>query len=164
MEGLFDTHLCEKKMSSHYAACAVKMKDFCAGEWDKLYRFAEKTFDYLAIKTLIAEELVPAYRECKRDVLSEIADVLLPALKEKTISLHDAHRELWFSHNNVIGWCNLDIRYAGVAARCDTAIILLKRYLDGKDEKISSLEEPRLHKSLSGFVHYSAISSPNLKT
>ena len=163
MEGLFDTHLYEKPMSSHYAASAVKMREFKNDRWDELYRLAEKTFDYLAVKTLIAERLVPAYKDGNRDILTEIAEVLLPLLKERTVSLHEAHRELWFKHNNVIGWANLDIRYAGVAARCDTAILLLKRYLDGKDDIIASLEEPRLHRSLSGFVHYSAISSPNLK-
>ena len=58
----------------------------------------------------------------------------------------------------------MDIRYAGVVARCETAQMLLEDYLSGKTEQIESLEEERLYKGLNGFVHYSSISSPNLKT
>lgn len=160
LEGLFDSRLFEKPMSGHYAACAVKMRDFKGGEWDNLYRFAELVFDYMAVKSLVAETLVPAYRNCERDKLAEIADVLLPIVKEKVVKVHEAHKALWFEHNRVLGWSCLDIRYAGVAARCDTAIMLLNRYLDGKDELIEELEEPRLKRGLSGFIRYGAVAAP----
>lgn len=164
MEGLYDTHLFERPMSGHYAACAQKMKGYAGGEWDSLYDFAYRVFDYLAVKTLIAEKLVPAYKQSNRDVLAEISGELLPLLKEKTVAVHEAHKALWFDRLKVTGWANLDIRYAGVVARCDTAKMLIDRYLDGKDSAIEELEEVRLYKPLSGFVHYSAIASPNLKT
>ena len=121
-------------------------------------------FDYLAVKTLIAEKLVPAYKAGDKATLREIAGTLLPLLKEKTVAVHEAHKALWFDSYKILGWSNLDIRYGGMASRCDTAKLLIERYLDGKDSAIEELEEPRLHKGLSGFVQYSAISSPNLKT
>ena len=62
-----------------------------------------------------------------------------------------------------MGWQNLDIRYAGVVARCDTAIEQITDYLDGKISKIEELEEERLNKWLSGFVQYSDIATVNIK-
>ena len=164
LEGLYDTHLFAKKMSGHYAASAQRMKEYKGGRWEYLYEFAYRVFDYLAIKTLIAEALVPAYKSGDRDTLAEIASTLLPALKEKTVALHKLHKEIWFSNRNMIGWCNMDVRYAGVAARCDTAKELIEAYLAGKIPTIESLDEERLQKPIGGFSHYSGIATPNLKT
>ena len=164
LEGLYDTHLFAKKMSGHYAASAEKMKACKGGRWDYLYEFAYRVFDYMATKTLIAENLVPAYKSGDKETLAEIASTLLPALKEKTIALHKSQKDMWFSNRNMIGWCNMDVRYAGVAARCDTAKDLIEAYLDGKIPTIESLDEERLPKPIGGFSHYSAIATPNLKT
>ena len=88
----------------------------------------------------------------------------MPALKEKTVALHNSQKDMWFSNRNMIGWCNLDIRYAGVAARCKTAKLLLERYLRGEIDAISSLAEERLEKKPTGFSHYSDMATPNEKT
>jgi hypothetical protein len=163
MEGLYDTHLFEQPMSSHYAACAEKMKKYKGDRWEYLYDFAYKVFDYLTVKTLIAENLVPYYKKKNEEALEEIAGHWLPMLKEKTVAVHEAHKAMWMQSYKVTGWANMDIRYAGVAARCDTAKMLIDRYTDHEDDIIEELEEERLPKGLSGFVHYSAISSPNIK-
>ncbi len=168
LEGLYDTHLFEYPMSGHYAASAEKMLAFAneneESEWHYLYHFAHLVFSYLATKTQIAERLHPAYRAGDKATLTEIADTMLPLLLEKTKAVHKAHKAMWFDHNNVIGWCNLDIRYAGVAARCETAIELLRAYLNGEISRIDSLEEVRLEKRVGGFAHYSHMSTPNEKT
>ena len=168
LEGLFDTHLENAPISGHYAASAVEQREAFLSRpndpWRHLYAFAAKTFDYLAVKTLIAERLHPAYRAGDRAVLEEIRTTLLPLLVEKTRVLHDAHRELWLSDRKDVGLCNLDIRYAGVIARCETAMLLLSRYLSGEIHRIDGLEEVRLHKDIGGFGHYSQIATPNLKT
>lgn len=165
MEGLYDSHLEGRPVSPHYGEAAKRMAVYAEGEgeWQSLYAFAAMVFDYLAVKSLIAENLRPAYLRGDRALLSEIAEILLPALKESVIRVHKAHRDLWMDRNKIIGWQNLDIRYAGVAARCDTAKLLIERYLAGEDETMAELEEPRLHKPLDGFVQYSAIATPNLK-
>lgn len=162
MEGLFDYQLKDRPMSGHYAASCTQMKEFSGGEWDYLYDFAAKVFDYLAVKTLIAEHLVPAYKSGNKDELEEIANTLLPILKEKTVAVHEAHKAMWFANNKILGWSNLDIRYGGMAARCDTASYLINRYLGGEDSRIEELEEPRLYKPLSGFIKYGAIVTPNI--
>ncbi len=163
MEGLYDTHLFERPMSGHYAACAEKMKKAPADRWGYLYDFACRVFDYLAVKTEIAEKLVPAYQSGDRATLEDISDRLLPLLKEKTVRVHQAHRTMWLDKLKVIGWSNMDIRYAGMAARCDTAQLLITQYLAGKTASIEELDEVRLHKPLSGFIHYSGVATPNLK-
>ena len=117
----------------------------------------------MATKTEIAEKLYPAYHKGDRNTLREIAEKLLPALAEKTADLRRAHRAAWFKNNNVVGWQNLDVRYGGMIFRCDTAQTLIHDYLNGYIDKIEELEEPRLHKGLSGFIHYSGISTVNLK-
>ncbi len=167
MEGLYDTHLLERPLSGHYAECEKRMQAFAeAGKdtpWSYLYDFAQLVFCYLATKTQIAERLYPAYHTGDKQTLEEIANTLLPELKQAVIAVHKAHKAMWFAQNNKIGWANLDVRYGGVAARCDTAMELLQAYLLGEIDTIESLDEVRLEKSLGGFVHYSDIVTPNEK-
>ena len=165
MEGLYDTHLFEKKMSDHYESAAKVFECKRTDEkWGYLYDYAYCAMDYLATKTLIAENLVPAYKSGDSALLKKIAEEYLPTLKAKTEAVHRAHKTAWFKNNKVIGWQNMDVRYGGVAARCDTAQMLIKAYLDGEIPMLEELEEPRLYKGLSGFVHYSGIATVNKKT
>ena len=161
MEGLYDFYLFERPMSGHYAAYAQKMRSYEGGEWNYLYRFAEMTFDYLATKCLIAENLVPAYKEGNRERLTEISSVLLPLLKEKTQKLHAAHKSMWLDKLKVHGWSTLDYRYGGMASRCDTAKMLIDGYLAGEYDSLPELEEPRLKKPMNGFIRFGGIVTPN---
>ena len=162
LEGQYDTHLFLRAMSSHYASHAELMAEHKGGKWDYLYDFAYKVFDYLAIKCLIAENLVPAYKKKDKKILKEISLVLLPLLSEKTKALRDAHRGIWFSTLKTFGWVNFDIRYGGVIARCDSAKYLIDEYLAGRIDKIDSLEEERLYRRRTPFIRYCSISNPNL--
>ncbi|MBQ8907246.1 MAG: beta-N-acetylhexosaminidase [Clostridia bacterium] len=164
LEGLYDSHLFEKKMSEHYAQTAAlyqnKGKDTA---WGYLYEQAYRTLDYLATKTYIAERLVPAYKAGDKATLKALAEEYFPLLKEKTESVRLSHRAAWLKNNKAFGWQTLDVRYGGVLARCDTAIMLIRAYLDGEISRIEELDEPRLPKSLSGFVHYSNIATVHIK-
>lgn len=164
LEGLYDSHLFKKKMSGHYAETAKlyqnKEKD---GAWGYLYEHAYRALDYLATKTYIAENLVPAYKAGDTAALKALAETYLPLLKEKTERVRLSHRAAWLKNNKPFGWQNLDVRYGGVIARCDTAILLITAYLNGEIDRIEELDEPRLHKGLSGFVHYSNIATVHIK-
>ena len=162
VEGLYDSNLFKKPMSAHYAAYAKKMATYQGSRWNDLYRFAQELFEYLAVKTDIAEKLVPAYKSGDRETLAHIAAVQLPDLKQKAEHLLLTHREIWKQERKMIGWCHMDYRYAGVGARCATAIELLTRYLNGEDEKIDSLEEVRLDKEVRGFSAFARIATPNI--
>jgi len=164
LEGLYDTHLFAKKMSGHYAENAEKMKEYFGGRWDYIYRFASAVFEYLSEKAYIAENLYPAYQEKNRVMLEKLSENNIPALIEKTKLVHNMHREIWHDKLKAFGWSNLDVRYAGVVSRCETAKLMIENYLAGKIDVIEQLEEVRLEKPLSGFCHYSMMSTPNLKT
>ncbi len=153
MEGLFDTQLYKRKMSSHYYGAAEKMKNY-KGKWDCLYDFAEKVFSYLGTKTEIAEALAPAYKRGDKKELSRISELLLPRLKQETEALRLAHRKNRLSSCKSFGWAGLDLRYGGVIARCDSAKYLLDAYLCGELDRIDSLEEKRLDKELSAYTSY----------
>ncbi len=157
MEGLYDLRLWERPMSGHYAACAEKMAAYSGGPWEYLYDFARQVFDYLALKTKIHETLVPAYKTGDRDTLRRIATEQIPALKEKTVQLHQTHRTIWHKNLKPFSWRNLEDQYAGMASRCDTAKILLDAYLAGECDTLLQLEEPRLYQRLNGFDHYKHI-------
>lgn len=164
MEGLYDAHLFEKKMSDHYEYAARLFEGKSDDErWGYLYDYAYRVMDYLATKTYIAENLVPAYKSGDKELLRRIAEELLPLLKEKTVAVHASHKNAWLKNNKVIGWANMDVRYGGVASRCDTAQMLILSYLNGETDGLEELEEERLEKGLSGFVHYSGIVTPNIK-
>lgn len=158
-EGLYDSRLFARPMSGHYAAACMAMKEY-GGEWEELYRFAEAVFDYLAVKCLIAENLVPAYKSGDRDKLAELKE-LLALLAEKTKAVHRLHKALWYDRNKVLGWSNMDVRYAGVSARCETLAERLEGYLSGVLSGLEELEEPRLDKGYRGFNTYSNIVTVN---
>lgn len=161
LAGIYDSHLFETPMSDHYAAYAKKMSEYKGGEWDYLYRFAETAFDYMAIKCLVAENLVPAYKANDKEKLAEISQKLLPLLKEKTVAVHEAHKKMWFDNLKAQGWSNLDYRYGGTAARCDTAKYFVDAYLNGEIDSIPELDDPRLNQPYHGFVRFGSIRTPN---
>lgn len=160
MEGFYDTHCFEKKMSEHYKMSRDVYKNARNdAKWGYLYDFAFCVFDYLAVKSKISEELVPAYKSNDRAMLKKIAEELLPQLKEKITAVHKVNKLAWFRNNKIFGWNKLDVRYSGLNGRCETAKELITAYLDGEIDKLDELEDPRLHRELSGFVSYQQITA-----
>jgi len=158
--GLYDNQLYKRPMSEHYKSAAKKMKSYTGGVWNYLYRHAENVFNYLALKTEIAENIAPAYKRGDKEMLKKIATSLLPELIKITRITHESHREVWFKDNKAMNFAGIDIRYAGVAARCESAILLINAYLDGKISEIEELREERLDAGISGFRNYNVIATP----
>ena len=161
MEGLYDSRLFAQPMSGHYAAAAQQMKEY-DGKWSELYRFAYLVFDMMALKCTIAENLVPAYKNGERERVESLKE-MFPFLKDKIKAVHQAHKALWIDRNKVLGWANMDVRYAGMVARCDTAMERLNGWLTGELPALEELEEPRLDKVYRGFNQYSQIVTVNGK-
>jgi hypothetical protein len=130
------------------------------GKWKPLYEHTRCLFDYLAVKTLIAEHLKPAYDRGDREVLAEIKNTLLPLLIKKTEAVHESHRKVWRTYYMDKGWRILDDRYVAMKARAKSAIEQLDSYLSGEVAALDELAEPRHNKSLSGFVIYRRITAP----
>ena len=159
LQGAYDANLFEQPMAEHYRNCREEMKAY-SGKWDFLYDFAVKVFDYLAIKCEIAEKLYPAYQAGDKTTLKDISERLLPMLKEATVKVHSANRDIWFECYKTIGFSGLDLRYGGVITRCDTCKIILDNYLNGKTDFIEELEEARYKKDVTGFSKYFYITIP----
>ena len=163
LEGIHELALYKKPMSDHYAKAARTLRaHLTRGEWDGLYSHAALIMELLAKKTYIAERLRPAYQSGDTEELRMLATVHIPALRELAEQVRLTHRAIWFQNLKTIGWANMDIRYAGMAARCETAAMLILEYLDGKRERLEALEEARLPKASTGFMHYANIATVNI--
>lgn len=163
LEGLHDLALYRKPMSGHYEQAAARMRaHILGGEWDDLYEHAALILELLAKKTYIAERLRPAYLAGDKETLKSLAGVHLPALGALAEQVRVTHRAMWFKSLKTIGWANMDIRYAGMSARCETAALLLGEYLDGKRERLEALCEDRLPKGSGGFMRYAGIATVNI--
>ena len=152
-------------MSAHYAACADKMYAYVkntADAYGDLYVHAAQVFELMAQKCDIAEKLVPMYKSGDREGLRAIVKTSLPKLKKCIETVHAVHRRLWNKYYKPFGWSALDVRYAGIAARCDTAIERIGAYLDGEIPTLEELDEPRLPKKFTGFLQYKQISGPGI--
>ena len=162
LQGIYDSLLFKEPMSAHYAKWRDYYSDLCAkdGKWQNLYQHAFYVFDYLAAKTYIAENLVPAYKANDREMLTLIKDELLPKLIEKTEAIHKNHKSRWFMLNKRQGFACLDIRYSGVKARCLTAIEELTAYLAGEISKIAELDDERLPFPVPAIPKYVRAASP----
>ena len=152
--GLYENALWKKPMSEHYAYAKEVFSGEHSGKWAYLYNYAYTVMDYLQKKTYIAERLVKAYKAGDRAALCEMADIHIPEMIEKCRALHKAHKAVWFKNNKAQGWQNMDVRYAGMAARFETLLELLSDYLDGKCDKIEELEDERLPLSYNAYITY----------
>ena len=159
LQGIYDANLYEHPLAGHYAAYCKKMQGY-GGKWKPLYEHMSKIFDYLAVKSLIAENLKPAYDRGDREMLANIKNDLLPVLLEKTEAVHESHRKVWRQYYVDKGWRILDDRYGAMKARIATAIEELDAYLCGVVERLDELAEPRYKRAVSGFQVYRRITAP----
>lgn len=162
LSGKYDALLYERPMSAHYKTSAdAYSKYITGGKWDYLYKHVKNLFEYLAVKCEIAEKIAPAYKANDKNTLKQIAEKLLPSLIEKTKTVHKSHKDVWFRDNKSSNFASIDIRYGGVCARAETAIMLINGYLEGKIDKIEELAEERLPISISGFMSFMKVSTPS---
>ena len=159
LQGTYDENLFRQPMAEHYKECAEEMSAY-SGKWDYLYDFAEKVFNYLAVKCEIAEKLYPAYQAKDTSTLKAISETLLPKLKAELLNVYTTHRDMWFKSYKTIGWSGLDLRYGYMINRCDTSKIILDNYLNGKTDFIEELEIPRYYRDVSGFSKFPHITFP----
>lgn len=161
--GLYENALWKKPMSDHYAYAKNVFAGEHGGRWAYVYDYAYTVMDYLHKKTYIAERLVSAYKADDRATLREMAESHIPEAIEKCRALHKAHKAIWFRNNKAQGWQNMDVRYAGMAARFETLRELICDYLDGVTDKIEELEDERLPLSYHAYITYQRSFTVNYK-
>jgi len=155
-EGKADLVAYELKLSAHYEKYAKIMSGY-HGEWEELYRLCEYLFRYLHVKCLISENLKPAYDNNDREMLSEIANRLLPELRNYTMEIHNIQKKRWLKLFKGHSERELDMKYGYIVSRTITCSERINEYLDGKTDKIDALAEKRLPYKLTGFPKYPRI-------
>lgn len=145
LSGLFDYNIKDISMREHYEKLAENFKNVSTND-DSLKRMFELYYlvcRALAYKAEAGVRLLEAYRAGKNN-LSEYLTSYLPEMKKRVNDLHEFHRSEWMQTYKHHGWNVLDMRYAAVEARVDTAKALIEAYLTGEISKIEELEEKRL--------------------
>ena len=68
--------------------------------------------------------------------------------------MHRSHKAAWMRNNKAFGWQNMDVKYGGMKARCETAIEMIEGYLDGRLSEIEELEPERLPLHYHAYITY----------
>ena len=119
-------------------------KTFKNPKWKDFEQFAVDYYSILITKADVIVNIRTAYENLNKAYLKELADVILPDLKEKYIRLMALWQKMWLEVFKPFGWECLNSRLATVIARTDYAIGTIKNYLSGNTETIEELDEPIL--------------------
>jgi len=157
LKGTFDTYLFKQPMSGHYEACAEKLKGYqdC---WSGYYRYAAQVFEFLALKTKVAENLWPAYQKKDHETLAKMSQ-LLACMAEKSEELYQSMRRVYNYCCSELDWGNYDMKMGALTFQIKNAKDILDAYLEGKKERIEGLECERLHRGVHPFMAYLSVAS-----
>lgn len=168
LTGLADYNIKGVELDEHYRKLAEDLKEAIGrnGQFDSMFEFNYHAANVLAKKSQMGLRLTEAYKAGDKELLKNFAEVELPDLRERVNALWESHRENWFKFNKPFGWDVMDMRYASLVARINSAIIEVKAYLNGEMDKIEELEETRLpYDGVEGPIlymnYYGSIASPS---
>lgn len=171
--GLFDKQIEGLALNAHYAQLEqqIQSKRDHSAELDYLFEVPQKLSAVLKRKSEIGIELKAAYDSDNRALLQDIAANELPAIAAGVSELRKAHRTQWLRMFKPFGWEVIDIRYAGITNRLDSASERITDYLEGRITRIEELEQERLlystvnrfnHKGVGWCSYYYRMASPNV--
>ncbi|NLG52558.1 MAG: beta-N-acetylhexosaminidase, partial [Clostridiales bacterium] len=145
--GLFDKHIDKDMYREHYAHCAKVFESILkkGGKWSYLFKTQLEHSRVLELKCAAGIEIHEAYEKGDKAGLNQIAENILPELRKRLISFHDAERRQWMIENKAFGIDSFDIRIGAQLIRLDTALARIKEYIDGKINRIEELEEKQLY-------------------
>ena len=109
--------------------------------WAYLFNTAASLSRVLAAKCDVGVRLRKAYKSGNREDLDKIANTELPQIAEAVKTLRKDFYVQWMSENKPFGYEVVDMRFGGLQARLDTAMLRIRQYLDGQVENIPELEE-----------------------
>ena len=144
LTGKFAAHIPEGS-GAHFAAQAERLagEKEAAGDYAYLWETLETLCRVLALKAEFGKELKAAYDAADREKVAALA-AQIPELAERVRAFRQAMRRQWFRENKTAGWDVMDIRIGGVVAGLDTAVFLLREWVNGERDRIDELEAPRL--------------------
>jgi hexosaminidase len=142
---LFHTYATDTALCSHYEQLETKFTAYAQNEKTGfVFEVPTKLCAVLKVKCNIGNRIKAAYDKGSLEELKSIAATELPELLADIKALRETHRQQWFAIYKPFGWEVLDIRYGGLIARVETAIVRLTDYINGKIDSISELEEERI--------------------
>lgn len=149
---LYDDDLKGVDTESHYAALEADYARYREENpaFDRLFGFYEQLARALKVKCGFHRKAGTAVRAQDRKGAKECAAIARTAAEELN-RLRVLWRELWYETNRVYGFEIIDVRVGGVAARMESAALLMDDFAAGRIETIEPLaEEPLPYTSLPG--------------
>ena len=142
--GMMDCHIPENA-DEHYRKLHGLLAPLCesSSQFAYVFRFYAALCDVMAGKVTFSKRLRSAYMAEDSQTMRSMQKEL-PELKQKIEEFRRVFRVLWMKDNKGFGFEVMDIRFGGMAARCQTVYDVLEDYLDGKIQHIYELEEERL--------------------
>lgn len=142
--GMMDCHISDDA-DEHYRKLCSQLQPLCQkdSQFAYIFRFYAALCDVMARKTTFSKRLRRAYMAGDRQTLQAMQKKL-PELQQKIEDFRRVFRILWMKDNKGFGFEVMDLRFGGMAARCQTAYDVLEDYLCGRLERIYELEEERL--------------------
>ena len=142
--GMMDCHI-PNDADEHY--CKLYNRLLPLSEFDSQFSYIFRLYaalcNVMAGKTTFSKRLRRAYLAEDRQTMAAMQKEL-PVLKQKIEEFRRVFRALWMTDNKGFGFEVMDIRYGGMAARCQTVYDVLEDYLNGTIQRIYELEEERL--------------------
>lgn len=143
--GLFDKHIGNTDTQSYYQTLAEKLDSLEENShFPKIFHYYKLFAHTLSIKADAGVQLRAAYLAKNIQRLEELADTVLPELKNRMACLRQAHMEMWLECRKPFGLDRLDMVYGSLISSTDTAISRVRAYLHGETALLEELEEDRL--------------------
>ncbi len=143
--GLLDKNLAHYDFASHYRKYYDDIqKAGDQGDMNDIFEIHKVLYKVLYRKSDIGIRLTSAYRADDKKLLADLLEEL-KSIREDVETLHVMYHNLWHKMYKPFGWEQFDMKFGGLKARMDTAIIRVGRYINGEIASIPEFEAERLY-------------------
>lgn len=144
--GLLDDDIKEKALVSHYRELEETYRKLSGqeGYYSEYFAYTAAVCRAAAGKIEASQKLHDGYRTGSKEILREVKDKLLPALRQDYEALKLLHYKIWHQTCRPFGFEVVDGRYGAAVNRLKTAELRLEAYLSGETARLEELEEKRL--------------------
>lgn len=143
--GLLDKNFADYDFASHYRKYYEDIQNIGnQGDMNDIFEIHKLLYKILYRKSDIGIRLTAAYRADDKKLLAELLEEL-KSIRADIETLHVMYHDLWHKMYKPFGWEQFDMKFGGLKARIDTAIIRVGRYINGEIASIPEFEAERLY-------------------
>jgi len=143
--GLLDKNFADYDFASHYRKYYEDIQNIGnQGDMNDIFEIHKLLYKILYRKSDIGIRLTAAYRADDKKLLAELLEEL-KSIRADIETLHVMYHDLWHKMYKPFGWEQFDMKFGGLKARMDTAIIRVGRYINGEIASIPEFEAERLY-------------------